>query len=84
MSVKKFAISVPEDVMSAVDAAARRRGLTRSGFISGVLRRVATARRDAEVTRRINELFAGDTLAEETRQSADGLLAGRAAEGWEW
>ena len=83
MTVKKFAISVPEDIMKDVDAAAKRRGLTRSGFIASVLRRVATARRDADVTRRINELFADEAVVVDAKRSAAGLLSARPAEGWE-
>ena len=52
MAVKKFALSVPEDVMKEVDRAAKRFGVTRSRFISGVLRRVSDARSDEEITRR--------------------------------
>ena len=75
MSAKKFAISVPEEVMDQVDRAARGRGVTRSRFISDVLRRVAHARRDAEVTRRIDELFADPKLQKEQKGTADDLLS---------
>ena len=41
MPVRKFAISVPVEVMVEVDQAAQRRGVTRSRFIAEVLGRVA-------------------------------------------
>ncbi|MFH2008546.1 MAG: hypothetical protein ABI333_18305 [bacterium] len=72
MAVKKFAISVAEDVMTEVDRAAAERGISRSRFITGVLRQVADARKDAEVIRRINELLAGEDL---NQQQADEALA---------
>lgn len=55
--MKKIAISVPEAVLSEVDRAAKRRGVTRSRFISEVLAKVAAARSDAEIRRRVNAIF---------------------------
>jgi metal-responsive CopG/Arc/MetJ family transcriptional regulator len=77
MAVRKIAISVPEDVVRQVDRAARRARLTRSAFITDLLRRGAAARSDAEVTRRVNEVFADPELAnEQVRASEDFLGAG--------
>jgi metal-responsive CopG/Arc/MetJ family transcriptional regulator len=68
MSTSKIAITVPEDVLAAVDTAAKERGESRSGFISRVLRAALRARRDAAVTRRLNALFMDeDAVAEQRR-----------------
>ncbi len=67
MASSKIAITVPEEVLAEVDAAARARGETRSGFISRILRTALRARRDAGITRRLNELFA-DESAVHTRE----------------
>jgi hypothetical protein len=61
MAFKKIAISKPEDVVKAVDRAAAHQRTTRSPYIADGLRRVARARSDAEITRRIN---AGDVWGE--------------------
>ncbi len=37
MASSKIAITIPEEVLHEVDAAARARGETRSGFISRIL-----------------------------------------------
>ncbi len=84
MSTKKFAISVPEEVMAQVDAAARDRGETRSGFIVGVLRQVARARRDAEVSRRVDAFFADPDRAREQRDTARAFRRSRVEDGTEW
>jgi metal-responsive CopG/Arc/MetJ family transcriptional regulator len=77
MSSSKIAISVPEDVLSAVDAAAKERGESRSGFISRVLRAALRARRDASITRRLNELFINeDVVAEQRRLTREMDAAG--------
>jgi hypothetical protein len=62
MADRKTAIAVPEDVLEAVDRAAHDRGESRSRFISRVLRLAVRARRDAEVTRRLDALFADESL----------------------
>ena len=68
MSTNKIAITVPEDVLAAVDAAAKERGESRSGFISRVLRAALRARRDAAITRRLDELFMNEDVAAEQRR----------------
>ena len=73
MAHRKTAIAVPAEVLDEVDRAARARGESRSRFITRVLRLAVRARRDAEVTRRLDALFADESLAEEQRREADDL-----------
>ena len=73
MAHRKTAIAVPEDVLDEVDRAARARGESRSRFISRILRLAVRARRDAEVTRRLDALFADESMAQEQRREADDL-----------
>ena len=84
MAVKKFSLSVPEEVMDEVDRAATERGLTRSAFVARVLARVARARSDAEVTRRIDALFGDPALAREQRETAAAFASARSEAGTEW
>lgn len=70
---RKTAIAVPEDILQEVDRAARERGESRSRFISRVLRLVVRARRDAEVTRRLDALFADESVQKEQRREAQEL-----------
>ena len=58
MPLRKTAIAVPDDLLAAVDRAARERHESRNRFVTAVLRHAVRARRDAEITRRLNELFA--------------------------
>ena len=73
MAHRKTAIAVPEEVLEEVDRAARERGESRSRFISRVLRLAVRARRDAEVTRRLDALFADESVREEQRREAQEL-----------
>ncbi len=73
MPHRKTAIAVPADVLNEVDQAARARGESRSRFISRVLRLAVRARRDAEITRRLDALFTEEPLAQEQVREAGEL-----------
>ena len=44
--------------------------MTRSGFIADVLSHVARARTDAEIARRVNDLFSDSEIAREQVETA--------------
>jgi len=75
MALRKTAIAVPDDLLAAVDRAARERHESRNRFVTTVLRRAVRARRDAEITRRLDELFATPDHAKEHRREASELDA---------
>ena len=81
----KIAITVPEEIVTQVDRAARKRGESRSTFISRVLRAALRARRDAEIARRLDELFQNEEVAaEQARVTRELDAAGTdwSHEGW--
>lgn len=85
MPLRKTAIAVPDDLLAAVDQAASERHESRNRFVIRVLRHAVRARRDAEITRRLNMLFAEPDLAQEQRQEAsemDVVGTDWAAERW--
>ena len=73
MPLRKTAIALSDDLLAAVDRAATARGESRNGFVTRVLREAIRARRDAEITRRLDALFADEKLAEQQRQEAIAL-----------
>jgi len=75
MPLRKTAIAIPDDLLSAVDRAADSRGESRNRFVTRVLLEAVRARRDAEVTERLNQLFADPELAREQARTADELDA---------
>lgn len=70
MPLRKTAIAISEDLLSAVDRAAQSRGESRNQFVTLVLQEAVRARRSAEVTKRLNELFADTELAQEQARTA--------------
>lgn len=75
MPLRKTAIAVPEELLAAVDRAARERHESRNRFVTRVLRHAVRAQRDAEITRRLNDLFAEPEVAESQRREASELDA---------
>lgn len=75
MPLRKTAIAISEDLLAAIDRAARERHESRNRFVTRVLQFAVRARRDAEITRRLNELFEVPVLREEQSRDATELDA---------
>ena len=72
MPLRKTAIAVPNDLLVAVDRAARQRHESRNRFVTRVLQYAVRARRDADITRRLNELFAASAFeAQQSREASE-------------
>ena len=73
MPLRKTAIAVPDDLLTEIDRAAYERRESRNRFVTRVLRYAVRARRDADITRRLDELFARPNLADQQRREASDL-----------
>jgi metal-responsive CopG/Arc/MetJ family transcriptional regulator len=73
MAHVKTAIAVPAEVLAEIDRAARSRGESRSKYITRVLRAAVRARRDSEITRRLDELFASEQVKVSQKAEAERL-----------
>ncbi|MBI4701938.1 MAG: type II toxin-antitoxin system HicB family antitoxin [Deltaproteobacteria bacterium] len=82
-TVRKIGISVPRDLLRAVDSAAQRRGESRSGFVVRVLAAATARARDREITRRLDELFADADLQAEQIRTAEAFLGAQSGDAWE-
>lgn len=72
MPARKTAIAIPEGLLADVDRAARERGESRSRYITRVLQVAVRTRRDAEITRKLDALFAEEVLyGTQTRESRE-------------
>jgi len=72
MAMRRATIALPDHLLVEVDNAARALGQSRSRFVTRVLQEAVRARRDADVTKRLNELFADFDLAcEQARGAAE-------------
>jgi len=73
MSLRKTAIAVPEPLLVDIDRAASERGESRSAYITRVLKAAVQVRRDAEITRKLDELFADERIAKAQGRDAAAL-----------
>jgi hypothetical protein len=73
VALRKTAIAISDDLLTAVDSAARARQESRNRFVTRVLQFAVDARRDAEITRRLNELFAVPSAARGQKREASEL-----------
>jgi hypothetical protein len=81
----KTAISIPDPLFAAAEAAARQLGLSRSALYARALRRYLLRHRQAGVTERLNTVYAGQpSRADRSLLAAQrGRLARDAGpEGW--
>jgi hypothetical protein len=75
MPLRKTAIAISHELLEAVDRAAESRRESRNQFVTRVLEVAIRARRDAEITRQLNALFADPSLTREQRRDAQALDA---------
>jgi predicted transcriptional regulator len=73
MPLRKTAIAVSDELLAAVDRVARSRRESRNRFVTRVLEQAVRARRDAEITRRLNDLFAAPEVGEQQSREASDL-----------
>ena len=84
MAAKKIAISLPVDVLEAVDELASQRGVPRSTLIAQILDRVARSKRDEDLRIAVDALFADAGVLAEQRETAGQFLALSAWREAEW
>lgn len=75
MVTRKTAIAIPEEILAELDRAAELRGESRSRYITRLLRLGVQTTRDADVTRRLDELFARADMCEDQRRTTEELDA---------
>ena len=75
MPLRKTAIAITDGLLSAVDQAAAARKESRNQFVTRVLELAVRARRDAEITKRLNELFQQPAVVSEQQNGASDLDA---------
>jgi metal-responsive CopG/Arc/MetJ family transcriptional regulator len=75
MPLRKTAIALSDDLLVAVDRAAKARQESRNRFVTRVLEEAVRAKRDADVTKRLNDLFADQELVAEQTRAAEELDA---------
>ena len=73
MAIHKTSIAIDDELLEKIDRAARERGESRNRFVVKVLSQAVRARRDVQITKRLDELFADEELRQEQLKVAEEL-----------
>ena len=84
MNTKKVAITVPKDLIVLVDEISRLKGISRSMFISRVLREKLQEEKDQQLKEAYNRVFSDDSIRKEQIDTAEWFEGSGNNEGQGW
>ena len=70
MNTKKVAITIPTDLVVIIDDISRQLGLSRSKYISTVLREKVLSEKERQISESYNRIFSDDSIQKEQLQTA--------------
>jgi len=70
MHTKKVAITIPSDLVIMIDDISRHLGLSRSKYISTVLREKVLSEKEQHIKETFNRVFSDDSIKKEQLQTA--------------
>ena len=84
MNTQKVAISVPADLMALIDDISKEKGMSRSKYISTVLREKVSNERERYIKDSYNRVFSDDAIKKEQLETAIWLDGTGSRGGQEW
>jgi len=84
MNTQKVAITVPMEIIALVDMISRQKGMSRSKYISTVLREKIAEERNRTVKEAYDRLFKDDEIRKEQAATSKWFEGSGTDEGQEW
>ena len=84
MNTQKVAISIPADLVASIDTISKKRGLSRSRFISNVLQEKMSQERNRSIRFAYDRVFSDEDICREQLEFASRLEGTGNLEGQEW
>lgn len=84
MNTQKVAITVPKDLISVVDEISRLKGISRSNFISSVLREKVRDEKGRRLREAYDRVFSDDSIKKEQADTCEWFEASGNNEGQGW
>ena len=84
MHTQKVAITIPKDLIMMIDDMSRKKGLSRSKFISNVLREKLIKERNRDIKETYDRIFSDESLKIEQLRCAKWFEGLEIEEGQEW
>jgi hypothetical protein len=84
MHTQKIAITIPKDLVAVIDEISRLKGVSRSGFISAVLKEKISAEKEKQVKNEYDRIFSDEAIREEQLEWIRWFEQTGSREGQEW
>ncbi|MEA2038382.1 MAG: ribbon-helix-helix domain-containing protein [Thermodesulfobacteriota bacterium] len=84
MNTQKVAITIPKDLVAIIDVTSRQQGISRSKFISTLLRERILQKRNRHLQDAYNRIFSDESIRKEQLDTAQWFNNLGNQEGLEW
>ena len=84
MHTQKVAVTIPRDLVVLIDSISKKKGLSRSRFISEVLKEKVTQERDRHIRDAYDRVFSDESIRKEQAACAGWFEGLDVQEGQEW
>ena len=84
MNTQKVAITVPIDLLSIIDDISKQKGMSRSRFISTILREKVVQEKEKRIKAAYNRVFSDELILKEQIETASWLEGTGSKKGQEW
>lgn len=84
MNTEKVALTIPRDLLAMIDTISRERGISRSKFISTLIRERIRDEKNTHLKEAYDRVFSDDRIRKEQLETARWFEAGGSGEGQEW
>jgi metal-responsive CopG/Arc/MetJ family transcriptional regulator len=84
MNTRKVAITVPADLLTIIDDISKQKGMSRSRYISTILREKVLHDREKRINAAYNQVFSDELILKEQIETASWLEGSGSKKGQEW
>ncbi len=84
MNTQKVAITMPAELVTIIDDISKQKGMSRSKFISTVLREKVLNEKEKQLKDAYNRVFSDEAIRKEQLETASWLEGAGSKEGQEW
>ena len=84
MNTQKIAITVPKDLIMMVDDISKEKGVSRSKFISSVIREKILSERNDRIKTAYDNVFSDEAIKKEQQETAQWFNGAGIEKGQEW
>lgn len=84
MTTQKVALTIPKELVAIIDVLSKREGISRSKFVSTLLREKVLVERDRHLQDTYNRIFSDEQIRKEQKETARWFENMSNKEGTEW